>query len=1590
MSRIHIELERSRADLLDLSLRNTLLNFRKLKTKGIEVVDELPSEVFRLLVGEGRIMSFLAAPEELVQGEERRVRHDLLTEWLEEHEIAEDDGDGPAERHQDNKLQTPYTAARLERLLLNTYYTARSTIEEQGVNTLYLALGMLQWFESTSSEEKRLAPLILVPVSLDRTSARSKFRLNYSGEELGENLSLQKKLQAEFRIELPTLPSLEDLEPEQYFAKAAEVVREQDRWTVDTRAIHLGFFWFTKLLMYEDLAPDRWTGDAALDQHPVMSALLGSGFMDQPAPFPEKAPLDEHVTPADLHSIRDADSSQTVAILDVLSGRDLVIQGPPGTGKSQTISNLIAENVARGRRVLFIAEKMAALDVVKRRLDEDGIGDACMELHSHRSNKRSFLEELRRTLRLGKPTFRGIEDLEELTTYRDRLNAYAVAVNTPIRESGVTPYRAFGEALSASERMKGQKPPILEDRTGWADWTATEFRERSRTLKELETLIETTGVLEEHPFWSSCRTTFLPRDREQFLQLSDELERRLESGLQSFEDLAGILNLQVPTSFPEARQLITAAELRSRMPGLDSLAVSDSAWRAEAELLGQVVQKGLRYRRLREKHDATLLPESWERDVLALRAALKQFGNRWWRFLAPEYRRAIRELCTLSRVKLPKGREKRLALVDAIRESQQLERFFEEQGGLLARLFGSHWRGPDSDWNRLHEASEWLRDAHEEVQSGLLPTDFLACTAVGPDSEELTAATDQAKGQLEQIEELLGELETFLDLRRQVEWLRTEGEIGSSFEDLSQRILHWRGHPESLHDIVRYNHLDAKLRENGLGELSDLAARWPAAENHLVDLINSEWHGALLEQALSEREVLARFEGRSHAKVIHEFQRLDRECITANRARVALAHWEQLPPASGGGQVALLRHQMELKRRHLPIRQLMEQAGEAIQRLKPVFMMSPLSIATYIPPGSVSFDLVIFDEASQIRPVDAFGAILRGRQAVVVGDSKQLPPTPFFEKLIEDAETQEEDRSVTQDLESILGLFVSKGAPERMLRWHYRSRHDSLIAVSNQEFYENSLQVFPSPDHAKEELGVVLRHHSDTVYEPGSKRYNLREAEIVADAVMEHACTKPQLSLGAAAFSQSQAQMIQDQVEVRRREHPDLEGFFNSHSDEPFFVKNLENVQGDERDIILISVGYGKQESGALWMNFGPLNQDGGERRLNVLTTRARRRCEVFSNFRADEIDLSKTNARGVVALKRYLQFAESGRLDVPQPSERAPDSVFEELVAKKVRSLGYDVHPQVGSGGFFVDLAVVDPQRPGRYLLGIECDGQTYHSANWARDRDRLRQQVLEGLGWTLHRVWSTDWFHNSERELRKIAESLERARATGRSSGGEAVELPRRKTRAPHVKARGEPFQRETPADRDCHLESAPYCCADLSRLRDELGGHELHTRPADWVAPWVVAVVEVESPVHEDEVVRRIVDAAGHQRAGSRLQATVRRGIGHAARRDEIERRGAVLWARDTDEVTVRDRSSLPPAARKLDLVAPEEIEAAVLKVVEAAIGIDTDEAIIEVARLFGFARTSEAIHGSIAHVISRLIERGVVDKSDWHLHLGAPPR
>jgi very-short-patch-repair endonuclease len=640
-------------------------------------------------------------------------------------------------------------------------------------------------------------------------------------------------------------------------------------------------------------------------------------------------------------------------------------------------------------------------------------------------------------------------------------------------------------------------------------------------------------------------------------------------------------------------------------------------------------------------------------------------------------------------------------------------------------------------------------------------------------------------------------------------------------------------------------------------------------------------------------------------------------------------------------------------------------------------MMSPMSIATFLPPGALQFDLVIFDEASQVKPVDAFGAILRGEQAVVVGDSQQLPPTNFFDSLSDDSDEEEKDGSVG-DMESILSLFAGKGSPERMLRWHYRSQDESLIAISNAEFYHSRLVIFPNPGSNPHARGLRFHHLPQTAYDRGKTRTNLQEARAVAEAIMDHARTLPDLSLGVVAFSMAQRDTIEMQLELLRRQDPTCEEFFSEALREPFFVKNLENVQGDERDVIFISIGYGKTAEGYFPMSFGPLNRDGGERRLNVLISRARLAMDVFANFTADDIDLSRAGGPGVVALRKFLAYAQHRRLDIPHSTGREPDSPFEESVIQALQAHGVEVEPQVGTAGFFIDIGVKDPAYPGRYLLGIECDGATYHSARSARDRDRLRQEVLENRGWRLHRIWSTNWYQNPKEEIEKALAAIEQAKTLTPSS------FPK----LPGNKANGglpEPIIERSKAVSHTAEWQAPSKFYERTQVTIPLNNRALHEIPVPELMTFVQSVVHVESPVHPLTIIQRITEGAGLKRAGSRIQDVVSRAIQQAVKGGFICQRGEFLWGKEMERPSVRDRSLLDPTERKLEFIAPEELEESLLEEVGESFSLVPDEAIQNAAKRLGISRVTDQTKQLMTQVIDQLVDAGHLNIHDTRVCL-----
>lgn len=1564
----------SRKDLLDIGLRNNMINFRP-NAKSLMIVDELSEEALKLLYRQGKSMTFAPMPEKRLKqlassqsAEDQAIdsQDESTLELLHELEgvnwgaLMEADGDaGTAHRHTDTKLQTALTDERLFLNLLKIHTEAETYIQEQGVNVLFLALGFLHWYEADAADKLRKAPLLLVPVELKRGGTKDAFQLEYTDDDLIQNLSLAAKLKTDFALDLPQYVTDSSAEADEmpplagFFAEVSACISKQKRWKVVADEIHLGFFSFGKFLMFNDLDPLVWPEGKQPSQHPVLGRLLNDGFAEETPAIAEGVHLDSVIEPGEVRFVRDADSSQTLAILEARAGRNLVIQGPPGTGKSQTITNIIAELLGGGKTVLFVAEKMAALEVVKRRLDENHLGDAVLELHSHKATKQSVLKELARTLDQGKPLAGdGSDEIEALKSVRDDLNAYCEAVNAPIGKSNVPFITALGGYLKLKREHSDLPVWSFEPMKQWTQKVQTRLREK---VTELAMQLEEMGQPSLNPFWGSRRSSFSPVEHSQSTEALNQAISLLQTISSSADKLAEHLGLGRPVTLTEVGIICRAAQRASEAPHLQGLRLSTNDWQTRRDAIRELLEAGKQMTEVQARHNVILIEHAWEQNVLTERQHFANYGDKWWRLLSGKFRQSRARLQGLCKSPLSKDNAECLSVIDGILEYQQRKRIYDQHVALGEALFGAQWNKLRSDWEVLGHLSEWVIALYDDLGKGELPPGIIDFLSGHPDASRLAEAIAPIR-------------ESVKALRLQLEGLVKRLEFEDSFpvstllvqplNELNGRLQLWLKELPKLYQLARFNQLQEEMDSIGLSDVVEKASHWQHKSTDLVNAFDLAWYSGLVEQGYANSPSLLKFDRVKQAHLLDKFRRLDQSSLGHAQAELAKSIWERAPSINQPGEMAVIRNELNKKRRLMPIRQLIDQAGRAIQHIKPVFMMSPMSIANFLPPGKLEFDVVIFDEASQVKAVDAFGAVLRGRQAIVVGDTRQMPPTDFFSREIE---VDEED-NVTSDIESVLSMFRARGAQERYLSWHYRSRHESLIAVSNAEFYDRKLVIFPSSGTNKHATGLKFRHLPDALYDRGRTRTNRQEAKVVAQAVMAHAQNNPELSLGVVAFSMAQRDLIQVEVELLRREKPEFNSFFNeAHPTEPCFIKNLENVQGDERDVIFISIGYGRNESGKIAKEFGPINREGGERRLNVLISRAKMGMEVFCNFRADELELDAHASHGARALKHFLKYAETGVLDIPKETGKQADSPFELEVMRALRERGYQVEAQVGTAGYFIDIAVKDPELLGRYILAIECDGASYHSSRSARDRDRLRQGVLESLGWRFHRIWSTDWFRDATQELERTVAVIEAARQAIKLD--KPVEVTIKPVKAPEIK-------RDAVEEAESATTAMAYCKAALPSAASS--AEALHEVPAPRLALMVKAVVDIEAPVHEIEVTKRLMESFGVSRAGNRITENVGVAINHGHRTGMFHYAGGFVYIDKTRAAKVRNRSVLESTERKIELIAPEELDTALLDVVRMGFSISPDAAVSGALDILGFGRASANIVNTMNSRIDGLLK------------------
>lgn len=1201
----------------------------------------------------------------------------------------------------------------------------REASEEFGVSVAFLAVGLASWnpeadeaiaaapAEELNDKETKghrpkynrpSSPVLLRPLELNlRRGAQDAWELR-----LDEDFQLNGVLEHVMNSGASRLDSDEVLLLDESSLESTQVMLDSvetacsdvTEFAID-RSMFLGAFSYLKQPMVEDI--DDLTALAksdlvlALAGDPMAAARVRAIATEITESQPDYSPIDSEFL------VLDADSSQSFVVNAALSGRNLVVEGPPGTGKSQTIANVIASMVAAGKKVLFVAQKRAAVEAVLNRLGSTDLSHLVLDLFASTGSRRFVSEELRKVLdrqkAIGIPDVAGLHF--RLTASRDRLVAHRDALYDSTRGWGasVAELRVMSAAIPRGARSNLRLPAAV-----FNSWTKTSLEQLGSALNELNSI----GALE--PTWAST-----PGWSPSAMISNDLVANR-----------TNLVREVATTTLPLLQQALSGSSAEAGFAAPRTLVEAD----AFAQFLGEV-------RAIASTIPAALSTDITTDDLEQMLIALdRQYRKHATLRLGWGARRAAARRAT--------------EIGAALQRPERFEWLKRARNAKTAWTAAGIPLVPAS-FGRLESALSHLRTQLATVQASTQGLDFTTTPLSELPSLLYKLAAQPNRVRMPRAFELEQQL-VDAGVARVVATIRHHFSAGKTLSCKPSDVLEW------------------------------VAVR------------------STLEEAEMTDPALAGITGQDLNSAAEMFQSADVSNLDANAARIRRFAAEALKESLDihPEEHSILKHEVTRKRNFRPIRKLFREAPHVMLAAKPVWAMSPLQVSRLLPPEEC-FDVVIFDEASQVKPADAIPSLLRARQAIIAGDSRQLPPTEFFSKVLEDVpnavdeglndmadnelaplggdapkpQVRRPSESFTRDAESILFAMdrVLAGQSRRLL-WHYRSRDERLIATSNAHIYDWSLTTFPAADTPD-----ALRHVPVEWSKGIGGKTNSPEAEVaeVVSLVRRHVSERPDETLGVITFGVAHQNRIEASLEEAARGDDQLRAWIFGDRDERFFVKSIERVQGDERDAIILTVGYGKGVDGKLRYFWGPLLQDGGERRLNVAISRARRRMTLVTSFGPDDVPEDGHHSPGFKLMYQFIRFmASNGRNIEGGPDRSLALNPFEIDIRDRLSKAGLTLDPQVGVGSYRIDFAARHPELPGKHVLAIEADGASYHAGHTARERDRLRQTLLERRGWRFHRIWSSDWFNDADGEVEKVIAAFEEAVAAAGSSRAEERAVP------------------------------------------------------------------------------------------------------------------------------------------------------------------------------------------------------------------------
>lgn len=1553
--------------LLDLSLRNSLLNLRMTRNM-LQLVDIDISHLEDTL-SEGKSFSILPSPNAGILRQYNLymppIHHSSPL-----YELANDE-------LRYNRLLTHYHERDLDQVLSYINKNAKQAIEENGSSTLYLAVGLLKWYDRKSPDKPRLSPILLLPVELNRRSVNSKFTLKSREEETMVNITLIEFLRQEYDLDLGMLEQLPTDDKGVDVAKVMGMVRravmQLRGWDVEEQLV-LGNFSFSKLILWKDIVVHQ----EDILKSPMVRSLVEGRLAIEVGSDGDADEMDD-LPPEKMALPIPTDVSQMKAVFAAQQGRSFILHGPPGTGKSQTITNIIADALFHGKRVLFVAAKKAALDVVHKRLEQIGLAPFTLELHSNKSKKSDVLAQLEKSLDSKKKnrSFDFGLEAERLGKSREEISGYVRELHR-IRPLGWSLF----DSISALEDLGSLDLPAIPvpddifgrlDKTmyqNWRDW-----------LIEYKTIFPLVSSPVVNPLRWLDQKNYSSRIESQTSHQTEELISQLKAMKQLSNDLLDRMSLEkISFSADQFEQLI---QLAKALPQSPDFPVSLGYYLAEKD--NQILfEDWLNHFEKYKACSDQLLGEYHERilneDFSLWQLAWNKANQSWF---------------------LPKwlGKNKVKKHFSVYRKSKfssdnQVEQLFQISEGLLSykkvlgqtrfgevtKALRSWYKEEDTDILYLREVNEQLKRLASKFRFlGVHSFKKWVGTLSEQDIGQVEVFLDSAKPHFDHFCKEAGKLDELIHVYIQLTGFSVEDSRSaeSFFDHLLSKLEGIEKHLPELKNWVNYSVIKVKGQEMGLNWFIAAVEESEGADE-IEKLFLYSIHVGFAERVIESTDLLNLFNARLFTGKIDQYKQLSKGFQELTKQELYMRLSDRLPYAQAeamqSSELGLLQRAIKNRGRGVSIRKLFDQIPMLLPRLAPCMLMSPISVAQYFDVNADHFDLVIFDEASQLPTCEAVSALARAKQAIIVGDPKQMPPTSFFSSIKVDEENME-----VEDLESILDDCLALSVPSRYLLRHYRSKHESLIAFSNVNYYENKLLTFPSADDLSKK---VIHHAVRGYYDKGKTRQNKFEAEAIIAFIKDHFKDplRKKTSLGVVTFSQTQQSLVEELLQDLFLEYPEIEQAA-TECPEPIFVKNLENVQGDERDIILFSIGYGPDQEGKMSMNFGPLNRNGGWRRLNVAVTRARNEMHVFATLTSDKIDLSRTAAEGVSGLKSFLHFAEKGHL-ILQANDQPESSGHKSLanaISMRLAKAGLEVRTDIGTSGFKLDLGIVNPEKPSEYLLGIMIDGKYYWEAKTTNDREMVMPAVLKALGWNIFRVWAMDWKSEPDRIIDEI---LERVKVI---KSGEVEESKKVSNEVPE-----EPFLEPEEIEKE---EVAPpsfkrkYIPAALLMVP---GGsaesiYEYSSRVK--LKEQIKEVINQEAPISKKLLAKRVLQAWNVSKLSAKLDNHLSEILSEIGAQHSLHHQPFYVGAGDEDVLRNIDfYRTNETEKREIEDIAPEELSIAILEILHQNFSIDEAELLRYVAKVFGFSKVGRQIDESLRYTLNMLEKRGKLKREDGRVKVG----